>query len=397
MVQFERFTERAQEAAQRAIEIIQHYGHNQIDTEHILLALFEQSDGTIPKILEILNISAQTITESLDRTLRIAPKSNLFGGEEEQIFISPRVKRIIDLANDKANHFEDEQISTEHIFLAILSEQGTPAARALKKASLTREQVYDAIQQIRNQMNLQEKDMEKKESYGKSVFQTSSKKSTMAMKRTFNRVSNNIKYGLEERQSLQVFNEVEGLMPMVVIIIAGVLAYLSIFKSDIWLALVAVILVPGILLVSLLVSHFRKCNRQIQIKILDVNRNIRSKYYPPETEIIPVYKYVSKYLFGLIKEEVPYGYAKEAWRYNDKVEEVYIGTREIHHDSYNFVVIEYHIKVDAKLECPKCYCIWNLTYPVRNHVSQGNCSEPEYKALIEEDIKNYIVQNVSSQ
>ena len=46
MMRFDRFTERAQEAAQRAAEIIQRYGHNQIDTEHILLALIEQPEGS---------------------------------------------------------------------------------------------------------------------------------------------------------------------------------------------------------------------------------------------------------------------------------------------------------------------------------------------------------------
>jgi ATP-dependent Clp protease ATP-binding subunit ClpC len=54
MMRFDRFTERAQEAAQRAAEIIQRYGHNQIDTEHILLALIEQPGGVIPQILEKL-------------------------------------------------------------------------------------------------------------------------------------------------------------------------------------------------------------------------------------------------------------------------------------------------------------------------------------------------------
>lgn len=49
MMRFDRFTERAQEAAQRAAEIIQRYGHNQIDTEHILLALIEQPGGVIPQ------------------------------------------------------------------------------------------------------------------------------------------------------------------------------------------------------------------------------------------------------------------------------------------------------------------------------------------------------------
>ena len=148
-MRFDRFTERAQEAAQRAAEIIQRYGHNQIDTEHILLALIEQPGGVIPQILEKLNISAQALTERLDATLRASPKANIFGGGAGQIFITPRVKRIIDLANEEANRLKDEYISTEHIFLAILTERNTPAARILESAGLTRDRVYDAVQDLR--------------------------------------------------------------------------------------------------------------------------------------------------------------------------------------------------------------------------------------------------------
>ena len=149
MMRFDRFTERAQEAAQRAAEIIQRYGHNQIDTEHILLALIEQPGGVIPQILEKLNVSAQALTERLDATLRASPKANIFGGGAGQIFITPRVKRIIDLANEEANRLKDEYISTEHIFLAILTERNTPAARILESAGLNRDRVYDAIQDLR--------------------------------------------------------------------------------------------------------------------------------------------------------------------------------------------------------------------------------------------------------
>lgn len=149
MMRFDRFTERAQEAAQRAAEIIQRYGHNQIDTEHILLALIEQPGGVIPQILEKLNVSAQALTERLDATLRASPKANIFGGGAGQIFITPRVKRIIDLANEEANRLKDEYISTEHIFLAILTERNTPAARILESAGLSRDRVYDAIQDLR--------------------------------------------------------------------------------------------------------------------------------------------------------------------------------------------------------------------------------------------------------
>ncbi len=149
MMRFDRFTERAQEAAQRAAEIIQRYGHNQIDTEHILLALIEQPQGVIPQILETLNVDAAALTERLDYILRTTPKANIFGGGAGQIFITPRVKRIIDLANEEASKLKDEYISTEHIFLAILNERTTPSARLLEGAGVTRERVYDAIQKIR--------------------------------------------------------------------------------------------------------------------------------------------------------------------------------------------------------------------------------------------------------
>ncbi len=149
MMRFDRFTERAQEAAQRAAEIIQRYGHNQIDTEHILLALIEQPQGVIPQILEVLKVDTNALLERLDYILRTSPKANIFGGGAGQIFITPRVKRIVDLANEEANRLRDEYISTEHIFLAILSERSTPAARLLEGAGVTRERVYEAIQQIR--------------------------------------------------------------------------------------------------------------------------------------------------------------------------------------------------------------------------------------------------------
>lgn len=149
MMRFDRFTERAQEAAQRAAEIIQRYGHNQIDTEHILLALIEQPQGVVPQILEQLNVDADALSERLDYILRTSPKANIFGGGAGQIFITPRVKRIIDLANEEANRLKDEYISTEHIFLAILNERSTPAARLLEGAGVTRERVYEAIQNLR--------------------------------------------------------------------------------------------------------------------------------------------------------------------------------------------------------------------------------------------------------
>ena len=149
MMRFDRFTERAQEAAQRAAEIIQRYGHNQIDSEHILLALIEQPEGVISQLLEILNVDSEELVDRLDYVLRTSPKANIFGGGAGQIFITPRVKRIVDLANQEANRLKDEYISTEHLFLAILSERNTPATRLLEGAGVTKDRVIEAIQQVR--------------------------------------------------------------------------------------------------------------------------------------------------------------------------------------------------------------------------------------------------------
>ncbi len=149
MMRFERFTERAQDAAARAYEILQRYGHNQVDTEHILLALLEQPDGVIPQILVKMNTDQDAIHRRLDDVLKASPKAAIYGGGAGQVFITPRVKRIIDLANEEANLLRDDYISTEHIFLAILSELNTAVARILQDAGITKDRVMEVIKEIR--------------------------------------------------------------------------------------------------------------------------------------------------------------------------------------------------------------------------------------------------------
>jgi ATP-dependent Clp protease ATP-binding subunit ClpC len=66
-----------------------------------------------------------------------------------QVYITPRLKRVLDVSNEEANRLNDEYISTEHIFLAICGERGTPTARILEELRVTREGVLDAIKEIR--------------------------------------------------------------------------------------------------------------------------------------------------------------------------------------------------------------------------------------------------------
>ncbi len=149
MMRFDRFTERAQDAANRSIEILQRYGHNQVDTEHILLALLEQPDGVVPQILSKLNVDVAAMRAKLEEILRASPKAAIYGGGTGQVFITPRVKRVLDLAQEEANRLKDEYISTEHIFLAISTERNTASARLLAENGVTRERINETIKAIR--------------------------------------------------------------------------------------------------------------------------------------------------------------------------------------------------------------------------------------------------------
>jgi ATP-dependent Clp protease ATP-binding subunit ClpC len=149
MMRFDRFTERAQDAANRSIEILQRYGHNQVDTEHLLLALLEQPDGVVPQILEKLNADVNVMRGKLEDILKQSPKAAIYGGGTGQVFITPRVKRVLDLAQEEANRLKDEYISTEHLFLAISTERNTAAARLLSEAGVTRERINDTVKSIR--------------------------------------------------------------------------------------------------------------------------------------------------------------------------------------------------------------------------------------------------------
>ncbi len=150
MMRMDRFTERAQDAAQRAVEIMSRYGHTQVDTEHILLSLLEQPDGVVSQILEALGVDVEQIKGRLDETLRLSPKAGIYGrGSLGQVFITPRVKRVLDIANDEANRLNDDYISTEHIFLAIANERGSDVARILSESGVTRERIQESIKEIR--------------------------------------------------------------------------------------------------------------------------------------------------------------------------------------------------------------------------------------------------------
>ncbi len=176
MMRFDRFTEKAQEAAMRAYEILQHYKHTQVDTEHMFLALIQQEDGTIPTILQQAEANTDVITRKLETALESAPKSSntpYGNAPTAQVFITPRLKRVMDVAMEEATKLKDEYVGTEHIFLAIASERNTPSANILREAGVTKERIAEAIQELRKGQRITEPNAESKyrvlEKYGNDL------------------------------------------------------------------------------------------------------------------------------------------------------------------------------------------------------------------------------------
>ena len=88
--------------------------------------------------------------ERLEDVLRASPKAGIYGGGGVgQVFITPRVKRVLDQAKDEANRLKDDFISTEHLFLAIASERNTPVARILRESGVTKDRIYEAVKDVR--------------------------------------------------------------------------------------------------------------------------------------------------------------------------------------------------------------------------------------------------------
>ncbi len=147
---FEKFTNQAKEAIAHSQQILRRYKHNQLDTEHILLALLEQEGGVVPRIVEAAGADEQALIGMLERDLGQRPQVEVGGGgDTAQIFITPHANRVLDGAWQQAQRFGDKFIASEHILLATIEDGQTEAAQMLAEAGLTMEKVLEALQQIR--------------------------------------------------------------------------------------------------------------------------------------------------------------------------------------------------------------------------------------------------------
>ncbi len=175
MMRFDRFTERAQDAIARSQEILQRYGHTQLDTEHLLLALVEQPEGVISEILTKLDVDIDALTHRLDELLQSTrtsyPPSGT-GPVPTQLFVTPRLNRLIYVAGEEARRLGDEYVSTEHIFLAILG-VGGGAASILREMGVDKDKAQGVIEEVRGGQKVTDPRAETKyrilEKYGRDL------------------------------------------------------------------------------------------------------------------------------------------------------------------------------------------------------------------------------------
>ena len=144
--QNDQFTNQARQVLQNSQELVRRHRHNQLDVEHIMLALLELEEGVPSRILSELGAPSGDIRSALNQTLVSAPKLTY---EANQIYLTPRAQRMLENARTEASRLNGDFIGAEHLFVAAVMEQDGPSAELLKAHRIDRERVYQALTQVR--------------------------------------------------------------------------------------------------------------------------------------------------------------------------------------------------------------------------------------------------------
>jgi len=159
-MRYEKFTQKAQDALTLAQEVLDQYNHQELDVEHVFLALLRQEDGLVPKILKRMDIVPEVIERRLGAAMEIRPK--VYGGAAAQVYITPRTKRLIAQAQTEAQRMNDEYVGCEHLLLAISDERESDTGKIVREFGLNREKIYQALQSIRGTQRVTDPDAENK-------------------------------------------------------------------------------------------------------------------------------------------------------------------------------------------------------------------------------------------
>src|ERR1700716_1723420 len=140
----DRLTEKTQEAIQQAQTLAQEAQHQEITPEHLLLALLQQQDGTVPPILQQVGVDPARVASDVKAQLDQLPK--VYGAET---YLGSRLRRLLDAASTEMEQLKDEYLSTEHLRLAIVEDSNGEGAKVLQRHGVTREKLLQALTQVR--------------------------------------------------------------------------------------------------------------------------------------------------------------------------------------------------------------------------------------------------------
>ena len=139
------FTEQGNDALTKSQEIVRRYRHSQWDVEHVLLALLELEDGVPVKALRQMGVDVDGMKRRVEETLERSPKAS----DISQIYATPRALSLLANAKAEADRLNDEFVGAEHLLIAVALEGRGDAPAILREYGVDKEQVYNALKDIR--------------------------------------------------------------------------------------------------------------------------------------------------------------------------------------------------------------------------------------------------------
>ncbi len=171
---FNKLTQKSQEAFAEAQSKAVSFGHVEVDGEHLLWALLDQPDGLVPRLLQRMDIRPEMVKNEIVAALDRIPRVSGPGAEAGKIYVSQRLSRILVDAENEAKRLKDEYVSVEHLFMALLAEgEKVPSGRILKLAGVNRERFLKTLTEVRGSQRVQsanpEATYEALEKYGRDL------------------------------------------------------------------------------------------------------------------------------------------------------------------------------------------------------------------------------------
>ncbi len=175
---FNRLTEKSQEAIRQAQSTAIDHGNQQVDVEHLLLAMLEQEGGLAPSILLRANVPLEALHRRLLQEIDKLPKVSGGAVRPDQVYITDRLSRLFTHAEEQAKRLKDEYVSIEHLLLAAAEDQGT-SGRLLREFGLTRDRLMKALLEVRGNQRVTtqnpETTYEALQKYGRDLTDMASK------------------------------------------------------------------------------------------------------------------------------------------------------------------------------------------------------------------------------